>query len=89
MVLPRQTLNELQTLDYDKILLQKIQFLLIIFDGDILFELLLILSTAHNPSQMQGMDKKYDGHAWCKLVTTNIKNSFRFSFRKACCLGHL
>jgi hypothetical protein len=22
---------------------------------------------------MQGMDKKYDGHAWCKVITTNIK----------------
>jgi hypothetical protein len=38
---------------------------------------------------MQGMDKKYDGHAWCKLITTNIKNSFGLSFKKAFCLGHL
>jgi hypothetical protein len=38
---------------------------------------------------MQGMDRKYDGHAWCKLVTTNIKNSFGFTFRKARCLGQL
>jgi hypothetical protein len=38
---------------------------------------------------MQGMDKKYDGHAWSKLVTTNIKKLFRFSFRKARYLGLL
>jgi hypothetical protein len=62
MVLLVQTSNELQTLDYDKIPLQKVQFLLIAFDGNILFELPLILSTTHNPSQMLGMDKKNDGH---------------------------
>jgi hypothetical protein len=38
---------------------------------------------------MQGMDRKYDVCAWCKLVTTNIENSFGFSFKKAHCLGHL
>jgi len=37
------------------------------------------------PSQMQGVDKKYNGHAWCKLVTTNIKNLFGFNFKKARC----
>jgi hypothetical protein len=31
--------------------------------------------------QLQGMDKKYNGHAWCKLWTNNIKNSFKLSFR--------
>jgi hypothetical protein len=89
MVLPRQTSNELRTLDYDKIPLQKVQSLLITFDGHLLFEFPPIYSNAHNLSQLQGMDKKYDGHAWSKLVTTNIKNSFGFSFRKAHCLGHL
>jgi hypothetical protein len=34
MVLLRQTLNELQTLDYDNIPLQKVQFLSIAFNGD-------------------------------------------------------
>ncbi len=89
MVLLGQTSNELRTLDYDNILLQKVQFLLIAFDGDVLFKLPPIHLNVQNPSQMQSMDKKYDGHAWCKLVTTNIKNSFRFSFKKARCLGRL
>jgi len=89
MVLPKQTSNELKTLDYDNIFLQKVQFLPIIFDGGILFKLPPIHSNAYNFSQMQGMDRKYNGHAWSKLVTTNIKNSFGLSFRKACCLGHL
>jgi hypothetical protein len=29
--------------------------------------------------QMQGMDKKYDSHAWCKVKTTNI-NYFGLAF---------
>jgi hypothetical protein len=37
--------------------------------------------------KMQGMDKKDDGHAWCKVITTNIKNSFGLSFKKTHCLG--
>jgi hypothetical protein len=37
MVLPRQTSNELQTLDYDNIPLRKVQLLSTIFDGDVLF----------------------------------------------------
>jgi hypothetical protein len=44
-------------LDYDNILFRKAQFLPIVFDGDVLFELPPIHSNAHNPSQMQGMDK--------------------------------
>jgi hypothetical protein len=76
MVLLRQTSNKLWTLDYDNIPLQKVQFLFITFNGDVLFKLLPIHSNAHTPSQMQGMNWKYNGHAWCKLVTTNIKNLF-------------
>jgi hypothetical protein len=52
MVLLGQTSNNLQNLDYDKIPLQKVQFLLIFFDGVVLFGLLPMLSTIHNPSQM-------------------------------------
>ncbi len=89
MVLPRQTSNELKTLDYDNIFLRKVQFLPIIFDGDILFKLPPIHSNAYSFSQMQGMDRKYNGHAWSKLVITNIKNSFGFSVKKAYYLGHL
>ncbi len=48
-----------------------------------------MLPIANKPSQMQGMDRKYDGHPWCKVITTNIKNSFGLNFRKAHCLSHL
>jgi hypothetical protein len=89
MVLLGHSSNELWNLDYDKIFLQKIQFLPITFNGDVMFKLLPIFSTIHRPSQMQGMDRKYNGHAWCKVITTNIKNKFGFNFRKVHCLGHL
>jgi hypothetical protein len=64
MALPRWSSNELWNLDYDKIPIQKIQFLSTIFDGDVLFELPPLLLNAHNFSKMQGMDKKNDGHVW-------------------------
>ncbi len=38
---------------------------------------------------MHGMDRKCDGHVWSKIITTNIKNNFCLSFKKAHCLGHL
>jgi hypothetical protein len=72
MALLGNTFNKLWNLDYDKILVQKVQFLLTIFDGDVLFELLPMLPNAHGSLKMQGMDRKYDGHAWCIVITTNI-----------------
>jgi hypothetical protein len=59
------------------------------FNGDILFELPPLSPSNPSSTQMQGMDKKYDGHAWSKVIITNIKNSFGLSFKKAHCLGHL
>jgi hypothetical protein len=72
------TSNELWNFDYNKIPLQKVQFLSIAFDGDFLFNLPPMLLTIHTPLQMQGMDRKYDDHVWCKVITTNIKNKFGF-----------
>ncbi len=46
-------------------------------------------SIIHRPSHMQSMDRKYNGHAWCKVITTKIKNKFGLNFKKARCLGHL
>jgi hypothetical protein len=52
MVLLGHTSNKLQNLDYDKIIFQKVQFLPIAFDGDVLFELPPPLSITHKPSHM-------------------------------------
>jgi hypothetical protein len=52
IALPTHTSNELRNLDYNKISLQKIQFLLIAFDGNVFFELPPVFLTMHRPSQM-------------------------------------
>jgi hypothetical protein len=31
--------------------------------------------------KLQGMDRKFDDHVWCKLQTSNIKNSFGLGFQ--------
>jgi hypothetical protein len=89
MLVITHAFHELHNLDYHKITILAISFFPTTFNGDILFELPPL--SPNNPSsiQMQGMAKKYDGHTWSKVITTNIKNSFGLSFRKACCLGHL
>jgi hypothetical protein len=87
MAFLEHTSNKLQNLDYSMIPLQKLQFLPITFNGNVIFKLPPVLPTTHSPLQMQGMDRKYNGHAWCKVITINIKNSFELSFRKAYCLG--
>jgi hypothetical protein len=56
MALPEHASNKLQNLDYNNIPFQKVQFLPIAFDGDVIFELPPMLSTIHRPLQMQGMD---------------------------------
>jgi hypothetical protein len=38
---------------------------------------------------MQGMDKKYDGHFWCKIKTTNIKNNDGLKFKHSSYVGHV
>jgi hypothetical protein len=62
---------------------------LTIFNGDVLFELPPIVNLDGHSGQMQGMDKKHDGHAWHKVKMTNIKNDFNLTFWRAQYLGHL
>jgi hypothetical protein len=69
--------------------IEPMDFLSIKFDGDILFELPPIHKPMRLSKQMQGMGRKYDGHTWCKVKTTNTKNSFGLGFRNTKCLGHL
>ncbi len=40
--------------------------------------------------QMQGMDKKHDGHVWYRVkIMINIKNDLNLNFWKSHYLGHL
>ena len=83
--------NELSTLDLSTIKHETVPFLPPVFDGDVIFELPPCgpSSSASRARNLEGMDKRYDGHPWCKLVTTNIHNSDHLKFRKSYCAGHL
>ncbi len=60
--------NKLRNLDYDKIAIQNVSFLPMTFNGDILFQMTPMSNNSHSSSQMQGMDKKYNGYAWSKVT---------------------
>jgi hypothetical protein len=51
-------------------------------DNDVLFELPFICKPLGVSKHMQGMDIKYNSHAWCKVKTTNIKNFFWIGLSK-------
>jgi hypothetical protein len=67
------------------------QFLPPSFNGDVLFELPLVDTSGVQTSAklMHGMDKRHDGHAWTKIVTSHIKNDMSLMFRTSTCVGHL
>ena len=78
-------------MDLSKIKYETVPFLPPVFDGDFIFELPPrgASSSASGAKNLEGMDKHYDGHPWCKLVTTNIHNSDNLKFCKSYCAGHL
>jgi hypothetical protein len=73
---------ELREVNYNRFCIKNVPCIPTTFDGDVLFELPLINNPDCHFGQMQGMDKKYDGHFLCKVKTTNIKNYFDLTFRK-------
>jgi hypothetical protein len=38
---------------------------------------------------MHGMDKRHDGHAWPKTITSHIKNDMSLTLCTSICVGHL
>ncbi len=64
-------------------------FLPMTFNENIFLEMPLLTKNNYCSSQIQRMDRKYNGHVWSKVITTNIKNNFGLNFRKVHCLGHL
>ena len=87
----RGSKNKIATLDYDLLVHKKVHYLPPDFDGDIVFK----FPSVCNPSlpyisgNLQGMDKRYNGHAWCRTMTSNIHNQDDLKFRKAFCARHL
>jgi hypothetical protein len=80
--------NIFKTLDFDTLDVQRVKFLPPTFNGDVLFELPPV-DKSGSFHMMHGMDKRHDGHAWTKSVTSNIKSDVRLTFRKSTCIGHL
>ena len=80
--------NLFKTLDFDTFDIQRVKFLPPTFNGDVLFELPTV-NKSGSFHMMHGMDKRHDGHAWTKTVTSNIKKDVRLTFRTSTCIGHL
>jgi hypothetical protein len=74
MSLTPNTSFELKSLDYNAITIEFVNCFPTKFNGDIFFELLPMHHLLGHFGQLQGMDRKYDGHVWCKLQTSNIQN---------------
>ena len=78
--------NELATIDYDKIAYHKVQYLPSMYNGDVIFELPPNrVSASSSKNGMDGMDKRFDGHTWCRTITSTIHNSQGLTFRKSSC----
>jgi hypothetical protein len=54
--------SKLKSLDYSAITIEFVYCLPTKFNGDILFEFPLVCYPLGHSEQLQGMDKKYDGH---------------------------
>ena len=80
--------NFFKTLDFDTLDIQRVKFLPPTFNGDVPFELPPI-DTSGPFYMMHGMNKRHDGHAWTKTVTSNIKNDMSLTFYTSTCIGHL
>ena len=83
--------NELATMDLSTVKHETVPFLPPIFEMDVIFELppCGASSSTSKTKNLEVMDKRYDGHPWCKLVTMNIHNSDNLKFRKSYYAGHL
>jgi hypothetical protein len=82
------TRNVFKTLNFDSLVIQRVQFLPLTFNGNVLFELppVDMLGPFH---MMHGMDKRHDGHAWTKTIKSNIKSDMSLTFLTSICIGHL
>jgi hypothetical protein len=83
--------NALKRLDYDTVKFLRVDFLPLVFTGDIEFELLPLGSSAGNlqAKLMMEMDKKHNGHAWTKTIILHIKNDIGLTFCTSSCVRNL
>jgi hypothetical protein len=77
-------------LGHHAIAYHKVQYLPPSYNDDVIFELPPSrVSASTSKSTMDGMDKQFDGHTWCRNITSNIHNSQGLTFRKSLCVGQL
>ena len=82
--------NALTRVNFSTISIKRnITFLPQEFNGDILFEFSPSGAIKTQAGVMEGMDKRYDGHVWCRTKTSNIRNDNGLTFRYSACVGHL
>jgi hypothetical protein len=70
--------NVLKSIDYESVRHEKVEFPPLGADAP-----------HSHPRLMFGMDKRFDGHAWCRTKTSNITNDLGLTFRFSSCVGHL
>ena len=87
----RRSKFDLTNIDFDNIVIQDVKYLPSSFNGDVIFILPPVKTGIPNAygTAMDGMDKIYDRHAWCRTKTTNIHNEFGLIFWRSSCVGHL
>jgi hypothetical protein len=84
------SINELASLDYDKIPYYKVQYLLPSYNGDEIFYFPpSCVSASTSINTIDSMNKRFDGHTWCRTITSNIHNNQSLTFRKSLCVGQL
>ena len=85
------TKNVLKNMDYASVPHRIVDFLPFIYDSDIIFELppLATGASSSKAKNLEGIDKKYDGHCWCLTKTSNISNDMGLIFQRSSCAGHL
>ena len=81
--------NELRGVDYDYAPIRQTNYLPQQYNGTVVFEFPPASALNDVAQQMEGMDRKRDGHPWCKTCTTNIKNDHKLVFGKIVCVGKL
>ena len=87
----KRSKSVLSRINFDAIRLQQVDYLPPRYDGDVIFEFPPLGDHGQNTKakQLRGMDRRYDGHAWSRTITTNIQNDLKLLFRTSSCLGHL
>ena len=80
--------NVFKTLDFDTLDIQRMKFLPPTFSEDVLFKLSAV-DKSGSFHIIHRMYKRHDGHAWTKIVTSNIKSDVSLTFRMSTCIGHL